>query len=41
MYEKELEQFTDLKRLDDFLKMMFSFHVEICENDDCSQCFLL
>lgn len=41
MYEKELEQFTDLKKLDDFLKVMSFFHVEICENDDCSQLFLL
>ena len=34
-----LNEFTTLKKLDDFLKVFIFYHIERCEQDDCSQCY--
>ena len=39
--ERELEQFTNLEKFDTFLKVLSFYHTARCENDDCSQCFLV
>ena len=32
--------FTSLKRFDDYIKVLSFYHVERCEQDDCSHCLL-
>ena len=41
MCEQELKKFTDLEHFDSFLKVMFFYHTERCEHNDCSQCFFV
>ena len=33
-----LLDFTSLKKIDDYIKVLSSYHVERCEQDDCLQC---
>ena len=33
-----LSDFVNLKKFDDYLKVLTFYHVERCEIDDCSQC---
>ena len=35
-----LLDFTSLKKFDDYIKVLSFYHVERCEQDDCSQCLL-
>ena len=33
-----LLDFASLKKFDDYIKVLNFYHVERCEQDDCSQC---
>ena len=33
-----IEDFNTLKKFDDYVKVLSFYHVERCEQDDCSQC---
>ena len=33
-----IEDFNTLKNLDDYIKVLSFYHMDRCEQDDCSQC---
>ena len=39
--EKDTEELSSLRKLHDFLELPDFYHVERCENIDCSNCFFI
>ena len=39
--EKDIEELSSLRKFDDFLELAHFYHVERCENIDCSNCLFL
>ena len=39
--EKDIEELSSLRKFDHFLKLADFYHIERCENIDCSNCLFL
>ena len=39
--EKDIEKLSSLRKFDEFLKLADFYHVERCENIDCSNCLFV